>query len=83
MFTYDMKGAILNLGPLHKRAKSRDHDIVRAQKKCPKAILRHFQNHVVQSRVFKWSVKSKCPGYFEEKIIHHNHMLQLIHCNRC
>ena len=31
-------------GQLHIQAKSQDHEIVRAQKKCPKAVTRHFQN---------------------------------------
>ena len=36
------------LGPLHTRAKSRDHEIVRAQKKVSKGRpSRHLQNHVV------------------------------------
>ena len=46
-----------NLGPLHTRAKSRDHDIVRAQRKCPKAVPTHLQHHVVWSQTFKSSVK--------------------------
>ena len=36
--------------------------IVRAQKKCPKAVPTHFQNHVVQSWAFKCSVKSYVTG---------------------
>jgi hypothetical protein len=61
----------LLLGPPHTRAKSRDHEIVGAQRKCPKAVPTHLQNHVVWSRIFKCSVKSyvtrastKC--YFNE-----------------
>jgi hypothetical protein len=50
------------LGPLHTRSKSRDHEIVRAQKKCPKAVPRHFQNHVVWSHALKCSVKSYVTG---------------------
>jgi hypothetical protein len=34
------------LGPLHTRAKNRDHEIVRAQKKVFKAVPTHLQNHV-------------------------------------
>ena len=50
---------------------NRDHEIVRAQKKCPKTIPRHFQNNVVWSRVFECSVKSDVTGpsikcYFSE-----------------
>ena len=60
------------LGPLHTPSKSRDHEIVRAQKKCPKVVPRHFQNHVMWSHALKYcSVKSnvsrpstKC--YFKE-----------------
>jgi hypothetical protein len=53
----------INLGPLHVRAKSHDHDIVRAQKKrCPKVVPRHLQNHVAWSRILKCSVKSMWPG---------------------
>ena len=43
---------------LHAEAKSRDHEILRAQKKCPKAVRDTSQNHVVWSRVLKYSVKS-------------------------
>ena len=32
-------------GPLFTQAKSRGHEIVRAQKGCPKAVPRHFHNH--------------------------------------
>ena len=49
-------------GPVHTQAKSRDHKIVRAQKKCPKAVPRHFQNHVVWSRTLKFSVKPYVTG---------------------
>ena len=61
-----------NQGPLHIRAKSRDHEILRAQKwECLKAIPRHFQNHVVWSWILKCSVKSYVTGpsskcYFNE-----------------
>ena len=58
-------------GSLHTRAKSCDHEIVRAQRKCPKAVPTHLQNHVVWLRTLKCSVKSyvtkpstKC--YFNE-----------------
>ena len=59
------------LGPLHTRAKSRDHEIVRAQRKCPKAVPIHLQNHVVWSRALKCSVKAYVIGsstkcYFNE-----------------
>jgi hypothetical protein len=44
---------------LHTRAKSRDYEIVRAQKKVFKGRPpRHLQNHVVWSRILKCSVKS-------------------------
>ena len=45
-------------GPLHTRAKSHNRKIVRAQKKCAKAVPRHFQNHVMWSRVLKCSAES-------------------------
>jgi hypothetical protein len=38
-------------GPLHIWAKSRDHGIVGAQRKCPKAVPPHLQNHVAWSRI--------------------------------
>ena len=37
-------------------AKSRDHEIVRAKRKYPKAVPRHFQNHVLWSRALKCSL---------------------------
>ena len=51
-------------GPLHTRAKSRDDEIVRAQKKkCPKAAVpTHLQNHVVWSQIRKCSVNSYVTG---------------------
>ena len=50
---------LILLGPLHTwRAKIRDHEIVRAQKQYPKAVSRHFQNHVVWSWTLRCSVKS-------------------------
>ena len=45
------------LGPIHTRAKRRDHEILRAQRKCPKAVPKHLQIHVVWSRTLKCSVK--------------------------
>ena len=39
--------------PLHTQDKSRDHETRRAQKKCPKTVKRHFQNHVVWSHASK------------------------------
>jgi hypothetical protein len=47
------------LGSLHTRAKSHDHEITRAHTKCPNAIPRHFQNHVVWSYALKCNVKSR------------------------
>jgi hypothetical protein len=47
---------------LHTQAKSCDHEIVRAQMKCLKAIPRHLQNHVVWSRALKRGVKSHVTG---------------------
>ena len=49
-----------DLGPLHTRATSRDHEIVRAQRKGPKAVPTHIQNHVVWSRalnqmLYQWN----------------------------
>jgi hypothetical protein len=44
-------------GPLHTRAKSRDHEIVwEPKRKCPIAVPRHLQNHVVFSQILKRSV---------------------------
>jgi hypothetical protein len=43
--------------PLHKRAKSRDREVGRGQRKRPKAVqITHRQNHVVWSRTLKCSV---------------------------
>ena len=39
-------GIHLDRSCCHTRGKSRAHEIVRAQKKCPKAVPNHFQNHV-------------------------------------
>ena len=54
------------LGPLHEpRAKSRDHGIVRAQKKSVQRPSQHnLQHHVVWSRALKCSVKSYKTGLF-------------------
>ena len=61
------------LGPLHTRAKSRDHEIVRAQKESVRrlSVPRHLRSHVVWSRILECGVKpyvtgssSKC--YFKE-----------------
>jgi hypothetical protein len=47
----DMQATLLQvergwaLGPLRTQAKIHDHEIVRAWKKCPKAVPRHFQNY--------------------------------------
>ena len=62
-------------GPLHTRAKSGDNEIVRAQKKCLKAISRHFQIHVLWWWTLKCSVKSYVIGcstkcYFNGFSIH-------------
>ena len=46
------------LRPLHTRAKSCDHGIVRAQRKVSTSVPRHLQNHVQWSRILKCSVKS-------------------------
>jgi hypothetical protein len=46
------------LGPLHTRAKSRDHRIVRAQRKVSRGRPNTPQNHVVWSRTLECSVKS-------------------------
>ena len=40
-----------------KQAKSHDHEIVRAPKKCPNAVPRHLQNHAVWLRILKYSVR--------------------------
>ena len=62
-------------GPLHTRAKSGDNEIVRAQKKCLKAISRHFQIQVLWWWTLKCSVKSYVIGcstkcYFNGFSIH-------------
>ena len=51
-----------NLGPLHTWAKRLDHVIVRAQKKCPKAVPTHFKSHVVLSWALKCNVKPYVVG---------------------
>ena len=51
------------LGPLHTRIKSRDREIVRAQKKSvQRSSPTHLQNHVVWSRTLKCSVKPYMMG---------------------
>jgi hypothetical protein len=65
-----------NLGPLNTRAKSHDHEVVRAQKKVSKAVPRHLQHHVVLSRTLKCSVKPYVTGlstkcYFNESLLIH------------
>ena len=52
----------LNLGPLHTRAKSRDHGIVKAQNKMSEAVPRYLQIHVVWSQILKCSVKPYVTG---------------------
>ena len=44
---WDPLGQPLLLGPPHTRAKSRDHEIVRAHKKVSLVVLTLLQNHVV------------------------------------
>ena len=68
-------------GPLHRRVKSRDHEIVRAQKKVS------VQNHVVWSRILlECNVKSHVTGsstkrYFSEflvmRVLTSSHMMKL------
>ena len=60
--------------PILRDTSHTSHDIVRAQKTCPNAVPRHFQNHVVWSRALKCSVKSYVTGpstkcYFDEFFI--------------
>ena len=44
----ELGGGVRILGPLHTRAKGRDHEFVGAQnEKCPKAVPTHLQRHVV------------------------------------
>ena len=52
------------LQPLHTWTKSHDHESVRVQKKCSKAVPTNFQNHAVSLRALKCSVKSyvTCPS---------------------
>ena len=62
-------------GPLHTRAKSGDNEIVRAQRKCLKAIPCHLQIHVLWWWTLKCSVKSYVIGcstkcYFNGFSIH-------------
>jgi hypothetical protein len=47
-------------GPLRTQAKSHDHEIVRAQKKCPRPSQNTSKNHVVWSHAPKCSVKVIC-----------------------
>ena len=59
------------LGPLHTRAKSREHEIVRAQMKVSKGRPKTPQSHVVWTQTLKCSVKSYVTGpqpigYFNE-----------------
>ena len=54
--TYDL------LGPLHTRAKSCDHEIVRAKRLCPKAVSTHLQNPCSVVTDPKCSVKSYVTG---------------------
>ena len=56
MVVFDV--GMTTLEPLHTQAMSRDHEIVRAQKKVSKGFPRHLQNHVVWSQTPKCSVKS-------------------------
>ena len=58
----NFNGRYGRLGPLHTWAKNRDHEIVRAQKKVLKVVLRHLQNHVMWSRILKYSVKAYVTG---------------------
>jgi hypothetical protein len=61
----------------HTQAKSRDHEIVRAQTKVPKGRPKtHLQTHIVRSRTFECSVKSYVIGpstkcYFNESLFKH------------
>ena len=62
---------MVGLGSLPTQAKSCDHEIFRAHKKCPKVVIRRPQNHVVWSRILKCSVKPYVTGpstkcYFDE-----------------
>ena len=51
------------LGPLHMKANSRDHEIVRAPKgSVQRPSQTHLQNHVEWSRILKCSVKSCVTG---------------------
>ena len=47
------------LGPLHTRAETCDHEIVRSQRK---SVPTHLQNHVVWSWTFRCTVKSYVTG---------------------
>jgi len=51
-----------NLGPLHTRAKRRDHEMVRAQKKVSEAVPTHLHNHVVWPWTLKCGVESYVTG---------------------
>ena len=57
-----LDGGYFKLRPLHTRANSREHEIVRVQKKCQKVNARHFQNHVVWSRALKCNENSYVTG---------------------
>ena len=74
------------LGPIHTWATRCDHEIVRAQKKCSKAIPRHFQNHAVWSHALKCSVISYVTGLHPNAISRKSHstisssMGRSLHC---
>ena len=77
------------LGPLHTRAKSHNHEMVRAQRKGSNAVPRHLQNHVVWSWILKCSVQSCVTGpstkcYFNEflflQVLTHNKIKQINGC---
>ena len=61
----------LTLGPLHTRAKSRDHEILRAQKKVSKGHPRHLPNQVVVwSRIMQSYVTGPQQNVISMNFIH-------------
>ena len=52
-----------DLRSLYTWSKSRDHEIVRAQKECPKAVPIHFQNHVMWSRDLVVQCEAMCDRF--------------------
>ena len=75
-YTSSIDGITWFVGGLGPWAKSRDHGIIRAQKKVSNTVLRHLHIHVVWLRSLKCSVKSYVTApsteyYFNEFLFMH------------